>query len=75
MPTVVRVEFRLESIFVPDYIPVLRQYFRGELRAVDAAERLGLTREQWDRMMSGIFSKILRSAGRLGKIEVVEVSE
>jgi hypothetical protein len=51
-----RMVFDTEKVFQAKVIPVFDAYFKGELKASDATIRLGWSRDQFDRALSGIFS-------------------
>lgn len=48
--------FDTEKVFQAKVVPVFDAYFKGELSAPDATVKLGWSRDQFDRALSGIFS-------------------
>lgn len=48
------------KLFKEDWRPHVAKYMRGEIPANVAAQRIGITREVWERHMAGIFSNALK---------------
>lgn len=52
----VTVTFDTDSLFKESHRPAVNEYLRREIRASEAAQRAGLSREQWEHHMAAIFA-------------------
>lgn len=54
-----RLTFDAQEVWVEDVRPVIESYLQGEVRAYQAAELLGWSKEQFALSMAGLFSLAL----------------